>query len=89
MDLVSLMCQVYYAKQSTQDFPYFLFCKNKVAVSIAIQWKIVSELIRDVVDEKPLHCLKTFRIQSYSGPYFPAFGLNTERYGVSAKCRPE
>ena len=29
------------------------------------------------------HYVKSDRIQSYSGPYFPAFGLNTERYGVS------
>ena len=29
-----------------------------------------------------LHCLKSVRIRSYFGPYFPAFGLNTERYGV-------
>ena len=27
-----------------------------------------------------LCCLKSIRIQSFSGPYFPAFGLNTERY---------
>ena len=26
------------------------------------------------------HCVNTVRIQSYSGPYFPSFGLNTERY---------
>ena len=26
-----------------------------------------------------LHCAKRVRIWSYSGPYFPAFGLNTER----------
>ena len=26
-----------------------------------------------------MHCLKSVRIQSFSGPYFPAFGLNTER----------
>ena len=25
---------------------------------------------------------KSIRIRSFSGPYFPAFGLNTERYGV-------
>ena len=30
-----------------------------------------------------LHCVKIVRIRSYSGPYFPAFGLNTERYFVS------
>ena len=27
--------------------------------------------------------VKSVRIRSYSGPHFPAFGLNTERYGVS------
>ena len=29
------------------------------------------------------HCVKSVRIRSYSGPYFPAFGLNMERYSVS------
>ena len=28
-------------------------------------------------------CVKRVRIESFSGPYFPAFGLNTERYYVS------
>ena len=40
-----------------------------------------------------LHCVKSVRIQSYSGPYFPAFGLNTEYLSVSSpnagKYRPE
>ena len=31
------------------------------------------------------HCVKSVRIQSYSGPYFPAFRLNTERYFVSLR----
>ena len=26
------------------------------------------------------HCVKSVCIRSFSGPYFPAFGLNTERY---------
>ena len=34
-------------------------------------------------------CLKRIRIWSYSGPYFPAFGLNTERYGVSLRIQSE
>ena len=38
-----------------------------------------------------LHQVKSVHIRSYSGPYFPAFELNTERYGVSlriqSKCR--
>ena len=42
------------------------------------------------------HCVKSVRIRSYSGPLFPAFGLNTERYGDlsvftpnARKCSPE
>ena len=27
------------------------------------------------------HCVKGIRIRSYSGPYFPAFGLNNSEYG--------
>ena len=37
------------------------------------------------------HCVKSICIRSYSGPHFPAFGLNTERYFVylriQSKCR--
>ena len=29
-----------------------------------------------------IHCVKSFRIRGFSGPYIPAFELNTERYGV-------
>ena len=29
------------------------------------------------------HFVKSIRVRSYSGPHFPAFGLKTERYGVS------
>ena len=28
-----------------------------------------------------IHNMKNIRIRSFSGPYFPALGLNTERYG--------
>ena len=31
------------------------------------------------------HCIKSVRIRCYSGLYFPAFGLNTERYFVSLR----
>ena len=37
-----------------------------------------------------LHCMRSVCTRSFSGTYFPAFGLNTERYGVSlciqSKC---
>ena len=35
------------------------------------------------------HCLKSVRIWSYSGPYFPAFGLYTKRYFVSLRIQSE
>ena len=35
------------------------------------------------------NCRKSVRIMSYSGPYFPAFGLNTERYSVSLPIQSE
>ena len=33
--------------------------------------------------------MKSVRIRSYSGPHFPACGLNTERYSVSFRIRSE
>ena len=35
------------------------------------------------------HCVKSVRIRSHSGPYFPAFGLNTERYSVFLRMQSE
>ena len=35
------------------------------------------------------YCVKSVRIRSFSGRYFPTFGLNTERYGVSLYIRSE
>ena len=36
---------------------------------------------------KGVHCVKNVRIWSYSGPHFPAFGLNTKRQGVSLRIQ--
>ena len=36
-----------------------------------------------------LHCSKSFRIRSFSGPYFPAVGLNTETYSASLRIQSE
>ena len=30
-----------------------------------------------------IHCVKSVRVRSFSSPYFPALGQNTEIYGVS------
>ena len=34
------------------------------------------------------HCVKSVRIWNFSDSYSPAFGLNTERYGVSQRFSP-
>ena len=34
-------------------------------------------------------CVKIICIRSYSGPHFPTFGLNTERYSVSLRVQSE
>ena len=39
-------------------------------------------LLSDLPRLDPCYCVKSVRICSYSGTYFPVSGLNTERYGV-------
>ena len=46
----------------------------------------ITVIIDDVTKN---HCVKRVHIWSYSGPHFPAFGLNTERYGVSLRILSE
>ena len=40
--------------------------------------------------EAVIHCVKSIRIRSYSGPFFPTFGLNTDQnnseYGLFLRC---
>ena len=36
-----------------------------------------------------MHCVKSVHIRSFTGPCFPAFGLNTERYRVSLRIQPK
>ena len=33
------------------------------------------------------HCVKNVQIRSFSGPYFPMFGLNMEVYGVNLRIQ--
>ena len=34
-----------------------------------------------------IHCLKSIQIWSFSGPYFPVFGLNTDIYRVNLRIQ--
>ena len=38
---------------------------------------------------RDLHCVKSVPIRSFSSPYFPAFGLNTDRLSVSLRIQSE
>ena len=40
-----------------------------------------------MTDYEDYHYVKSIRIWSYSGPHFPAFGLNTDRYEVSLRIQ--
>ena len=40
-------------------------------------------------NREDLHCMKSVRIRSCSGPHFPVFGLNMERYEVSLRIQSE
>ena len=44
---------------------------------------------KKVSDMNGGYCVKSARIRSYFGQYFPAFGLNTERYHVSLRIQSE
>ena len=47
------------------------------------------KLLLTVIHHGCLMCLKSVRIWSHSGPFFPAFGLNTGRYSVSLRVQSE
>ena len=38
---------------------------------------------------EPKYCVKSVRIRSFSGPYFPAFGLNISPYSVRMRENTE
>ena len=38
---------------------------------------------------KPMHCVKSLRIRSYSGPYFPAFGNNNQLICENCNNHPQ
>ena len=45
--------------------------------------------LSNATENSELYCMKSIRIRSFSGPYFLAFGLNTERYSVSLRIQFE
>ena len=52
--------------------------------------QIIYALISMLIYTTFTHCVNSVRIRNYSGPHFPTFGLNTERYSeslsIQSKC---
>ena len=67
---------------SSRSFWWFVFCHTFYVAARLVQCFILSNAC-------PFDCVKSVHIRSYSGPYFPAFGLNTERYSVSLRIQSE
>ena len=59
-------------------------------LQLSYPWQFSSALVLDIKNDRSLkvlnigyveyHCIKSVRIQSYSGPYFPPFGLRISPY---------
>ena len=49
--------------------------------------KVIAASIKYLFKSKMVHCIKSARIRSYSGPYFPALELNKRRCSVSLPMR--
>ena len=77
----------------------FLISKNKQVYKLKTKINlliILFNLIKQLTEfpgflkrRWPSHCIKIVLIRSSCGPYFPAFGVNTERYGVSLPIQYE
>ena len=64
------------------------FYKNQYLQRLTKDWAFENRDLWLNLAEKDYytrHCVKSVRIQSYSGPYFPTFGLNTEKYRIQAE----
>ena len=68
-------------------FIYPLITSENQRFSGDIEKNIVVKWVNSCEMTINMHCVKSVRIRSYSGPHFPAFGLNTEKYYVSFRIQ--
>ena len=61
---------------------FFTQCQFSKLRNIVELFPIIEKCTRKC---KTIHCLKSVRIRSFSGLYFHAFRLNTERYSYSVR----
>ena len=71
-------CEIFKKAFFKEHLWWLLFSKELVSINKVDSVKGTS---------KDKHYLKSVLIRSYSGPQFPVFGLNMERYGVSLRIQ--
>ena len=71
------------------NIKYYQALQNTKAILEELEVLIAPDKEGQKVYPNVPHCVKSVRIQSYFGLYFPAFGLNTERYGISLRIPSE
>ena len=84
-----------YPLKASEKFTVFWCFQGVEKGSIGNKWVNMEVVIEIVIFQTLIyfswvitfHCVKTVRIRSFSGPYFPAFWLNTKWYGVSLRIQ--
>ena len=74
-----LLYQQYYSKEES-------WCKFMIKCSIQNYFR---QFTKNLSFSFQWQCVKSVRIWSFSGPYCPIFGLNTERKSVSLRIQSE
>ena len=84
--LTKFTTQSFFVKQPKfwNNFQFINFAIGLIPFS----WKLSDQILNRFYHYL-IHCVGSVRIWSFSGPYFPAFGLNTERYSVSLRIQSE
>ena len=54
-----------------------------------MKWFLENKMIVNPDKLQTIQCVKKAHIRSFSGPYFPAFQLDTEKYIVSFRIQSE
>ena len=68
---------------SSEDMIEKLHTNENVGITDLLFKAIFLDALEKLHLTENTHCVKSVRIWSYSGPFFPAFELNTETYKVS------
>ena len=67
---------------------FTLSVNTKLNAKVRERFNIFSSILAITVSlDDVKQCVKSVRNRSFSGLYFPAFGLNTERYRVSLRIQ--